>query len=71
MKLFVNERYFNRQRKLKPGIEQVQVLAGILCSASALCSHSNETRALIANPLNSTQLGGTPYHFSGYTRVRA
>jgi len=27
------------------------------------CCHSNETRAPIANPLNSAQLEGTPYHF--------
>jgi len=29
---------------------------------TALCCHSNATRALIANPPNSAQLGGTPYH---------
>ena len=27
-----------------------------------LCCHSNETRAPIANPLNSAQLEGTLYH---------
>jgi len=27
-----------------------------------VCCHSNETRALIANPPNSAQLEGTPYH---------
>jgi len=26
------------------------------------CYHSNETHALIANPPNSAELGGTPYH---------
>ena len=41
----------------KPGIKQVQALADI--SRSALCCHSNETRA---NPLNSAQPEGTPYH---------
>jgi len=30
--------------------------------ALAPCCHSNETRAPIANPPNSAQLGGTPYH---------
>jgi len=43
------------------GIQQVQALADI--SRSALCCHSNETPAPIANPPNSAQLGGTPYHF--------
>jgi len=28
----------------------------------ALCCHSNATRAPIANPPNSAQLGGIPYH---------
>ena len=28
----------------------------------ALCCHSNATRAPIANPRNSAQLGGIPYH---------
>ena len=28
------------------------------------------TRAPIANPPNSAQLGGTPYHSSSYIRVR-
>jgi len=30
----------------------------------ALCCHSNATRAPIANPPNSAQLGGSPYHYS-------
>jgi len=30
--------------------------------AFALCCHSNATRAPIANPPDSAQLGGTPYH---------
>ena len=29
---------------------------------AALCCHSNETRAPIANSPNSAQLGGIPYH---------
>jgi len=41
----------------KPGIERVQALADI--SRSAICCHSNETRAQIANPPNSAQLKGT------------
>jgi len=40
------------------GIERVQALADIL--HSALCCHSNETCALIANPPNTAQQGGTP-----------
>jgi len=39
---------------------------------SRICCHSNETRALIANPLlNSAQLGGIPYHFIQLHPVRA
>jgi len=30
--------------------------------AFALCCHSSATRAPTANPLNSAQLGGIPYH---------
>jgi len=38
--------------------------------AFALCCHSKETRAPIAKPPNSAQLGGTPYHsFPSYTTV--
>jgi len=44
----------------EPVTERVQALADI--SHSALCCHSNETRAPIANPPNSAQLKGTPYH---------
>jgi len=47
---------------MKPGIQRVQALADI--SRSALCCHSNETRAPIANPPNSAQLKGTPCHSS-------
>jgi len=57
---------FSRTRcsnKIQPGIERVayRTLADI--SRSALCWHSNKTRAPIANPPNSAQLEGTPYHF--------
>jgi len=52
-----------------PGIDQVEALADI--SRSALCCHGNETRAPIANPPNSAQLGDTPYHSPSYIRVRA
>jgi len=48
-----------------PGTERVQALADI--SRSALCCHSNETRAPIANAPNSAQLEVTPT----YIRVRA
>jgi len=37
----------------------------------ALCCHSNATRARIANPPNSAQLGGNLYHAPSYIRVRA
>ena len=33
-----------------------------LCHAFPQCYHSNATRAPIANPPNSAQLGGIPYH---------
>ena len=46
--------------QLQSGIEQVQALTDI--SHSALCCNINETHAPIANPSNSAQLGGTPYH---------
>ena len=45
-----------------PGIQRVQALADI--SRSALCCHSNETSAPIANLPNHAQLEGTPYHSS-------
>jgi len=38
---------------------------------AALCCHSNENRAPIANPPNSTQLGDTPTISPRYIRVRA
>ena len=41
--------------------ERVQALADT--PSSALCCHSNKTRAPIANPPNSAQQGGTAYHF--------
>jgi len=44
----------------KPGIERVQALADIVCSAP--CCHSNESHTPIANVPNSAQLEGTPYH---------
>jgi len=44
----------------EPDIVQVQALADI--SRSALCCHSNESRAPITNPPNSAQLEGTAYH---------
>ena len=33
-----------------------------LCHAFPQCCHSNATRSPIANPPNSAQLGGIPYH---------
>jgi len=50
-------------------LERVQALAYIL--RSALCCHSNETRAQIANPPNSAELEGIPTIPPTYIRVRA
>jgi len=47
---------------MEPGIHGVGLQAVAHISRSALCCHSNETRALIANPSHSAQLEGTPYH---------
>jgi len=52
-----------------PGIERVQELTDI--SRSALCCHSNETHAPIANLPNSAQLEGTPTIPPSYIRVSA
>ena len=48
---------------------RLQALADI--SRSALCCHSNETRAAIENPSNSAQLEGTPTIPPSYIRVCA
>jgi len=37
----------------------------------ASCCHNNATRAPIANPPNSAQLGDSLYHYPSYIRVRA
>jgi len=47
-------------KERQPDIERVQALADI--SRSALCCHSDETRAPVANPPNCAQLDGNPYH---------
>jgi len=52
----MNFRHYNKT----PGMERVQVLADIM--RLALCYHSSETRAPIANSPNSAQLEGTSYH---------
>jgi len=57
------------QPQWQPGTERVQALADI--SHSALCCHSNETRAPIANQPNSAQLKGTPNIPPSYIRVHA
>jgi len=62
--------YDRRTNIATPGIERVQALADI--SRSALCCHSNETRAPIANPPDSAQLQGIPPTISpSYIQVRA
>jgi len=45
---------------MQPDTERAQALADI--SRSALCCHSDETRAPIANPPTSAQLEGALYH---------
>ena len=54
----------------QPDTERVQALADISRRVQRCC-HSNETRAPIANPPDSAQLEGTPYHSPTYIRVRA
>ena len=49
------------------GIERVQALSLADISRSALCYHSNEARAPIANSLNSAQLESTPTPFPQVT----
>jgi len=61
--LYTGEMYFSHLTN------QAQALADI--SHLVPCCHSNENRALIANPPNSAQLEGTPYHSLSYIRVRA
>jgi len=51
------------------GIDRVQALGDI--SRSALCCHSNETRAPIANPSNIVHNYRAPLPFPSYIRVRA
>jgi len=61
--------YINQaQREYKHSLT-FHVLADI--SRSVLYCHSNETRAPIANPTNTAQLQGTPYHSSSYIWVCA
>jgi len=49
---------------MEPGIHGVGLKAIADISRSALCCHSNESRAPIANPSHSAQLEGTLYHFA-------
>ena len=65
----VIEASIRQLHKAKLGIEQVEALADI--SRSAMCCHSTETRAPIANSPNSAQLEGTPNYSPSYIRVRA
>jgi len=50
--------YTAARKPLANVVDRVQALADI--SRSALCCHSNETRAPTANPPNNAQLEGTP-----------
>jgi len=77
---------FEEDNKKQPVIERVQALLHslIFCvqrymhlqcirlyAYIRVCCHSNETCASIANPPNSAQLGGTPYHSPSYIRICA
>ena len=53
----------------EPGIQRLQAVANI--SRSALCCHSNKTRAPVANTPNNAQLEGTHTIPPSYVRVRA
>ena len=48
------------QRQVKTSHRASTAIADI--SSSAICCHSNETRSLTANPHNTAQLEGNPYH---------
>jgi len=49
----------------------IRLLALADISRAALCCHSDETRAPIADPAKSAQLEGTPIISPSYIRVRA
>ena len=68
MFLFSNKQ-MARECKGQLGTQRVQALANISCLA--LWCHSNATSAPTANPPNSAQLGGTPYHSPSYVWLRA
>jgi len=53
--------YLSASKLTKLGIERVQACTRYHF-AFALCCHSNATRSSIANPPNSVQLQGHPYH---------
>ena len=53
------------------GVQWAWRITAGLCHAFPQCCHSNATCAPIANPPNSAQLGGIPYHSQSYIRVRA
>jgi len=53
--------------QVEPAIKRVQVLADI--SRSALCCHSNETRAPIANPFNTAHPQPYPRVTSGSVQL--
>jgi len=60
-----------RNTKINQAKSRVQALALADISRSALCCHSNETCATIANLPSSAQLEGTAYHSPSYIRVHA
>jgi len=65
------ERTFSSQlSQAEPGIERVQALSDISRSGYVVIA-TKPNCAPIANPPNSAQLEGTPYHSPSYIRVRA
>jgi len=53
------------------GVWWARWITAELCHAFPQCCHSNATRAPIANPPDSTQLGASPTTTLSYIRVRA
>ena len=63
-------RIYVHSTAMRPKINSTRHRASADISHSALCCHSNETRASVANSPNSAQLEGTPYHCPSYIRLR-
>ena len=69
-----SQRLAARVDPAQPAVHTMSSYCGMDASLQlgfTLCCHSNATRAPIANPSNSAQLGGSLYHSPSYIRVRA